>query len=1690
MALAADFVVTSEADSGAGSLREAIELANSTAGPDTITFEADFNLVLSSALPDITEEVIIDAGTKVVTLEGGGSRTYGLVIGADDCVVTADGSVKGLRITGFTTVGILLNNVDRATISNCRIYGNSNWGIKANGAHTGHIIRGCYLGTNDGLSADANGGNGIDLAGTNHYVGGPNASDRNIIAGNTGNGINLSASGCTIEGNYIGLQAGGNAGLGNGGNGICLDNSSNSVDNRIIANRIGANVNHGISINSGSGGGNIIQGNYIGVGADGSTDQGNTKSGIYLDVGISYEVIGGTLESERNVISGNGNQGITIFGPYNQVVGNFIGTTAEGMAALPNDFGIATVNAYHCTIEANLISGNTNFGLRILDGTQANRIVRNRIGTNRTGSAFLPNLIGLHALTGGSAISGNEVGGPTTDEANVIAGNTTAGLVLDGASVYGNKISKNSFYGNNSSAPQGIVLGSGANHGIPVPVIGLATKETAGAVATYLSGTATPDAVIEVFLAPTGSNNSSAEGKTFLGTTESNGSGSWALALTGLSIGTTLCVTATNNLNDTSQFSSGRLVALAPSDLYVALTGSDTTGTGSVGSPFRTVTKALSQITAGYAVHVAAGTYNSAGGEAIPLTVPASTRLLGAGRGLTTLEGTPVGTTIDHLVKLEANSTLEGFAVRASSAGVGFHRTVVYLAGYGSALLSSEVIDNGSSRGSVYVGYGQVLVRGNIVRLASTSYGILVSNFLTGASVDGVMISHNGIRDNLIGITLAGVGAGHSLTINNNTFVNNGNGAGGYGILSSDGGLGNYQGIAHCYNNIIYSSGSNANGIRLGSAAGTLEVRYSDLYGLATNYSLVTPGAGTLEVNPQFVNDSNDLRIYDSSDCTAGTPEGTVMGAYGIYSPSPPALVSSVSPNTGTGGQTGLQVRVNCLYTHFDATTTADFGAGVTVTNLTVEGKSRLVAVLSIATGAVAGSRNVTLNTVSSSEIVTGVGSFGVTAAPGDRYVSSLNGSDSNTGLSFGSAFKTIKKALTQVGTGNTILVGTGEYTAVDEIFPIVIPAGVTLEGVGKGYVTIEAAISGMFGSAVTLANGAAIKGCTLFVTGNGGNKNYLGIYVSGADNCRISEMTIYGNERFANFGGPEINAGIIAGGIGGPGAANNLLVSTCEVRDLGSAVVFAEETGTTASLLNKNTIVGCLNGLLAVNSCTNTYNITNTIIASCENSGVMQDCGTINFFYNNTWEAAPAISGGTFNAGAGNISVDPLFVNKAAKDFHLSWANYPTVDGTKSPCIDSGTPALTDMGAYDFIPPSAGPINPPTAFSGSAESTFSIRWSWQHDTTNLLGFRLLNESGATLAIINPATSVSTVEDGLTANTRYQRIARAYNNTSSADATAARYTWADVPTALAIASRASTEVTLSWLGNGTRYQVERSFDGTNFTFLTTTITATSFADSRLLPNKRYWYRVSAFNGDGIMTAPSLTVLATTGAYTAGPIIRYATATRRQIREGDVVSSRPLIGAIVESTIGFDRDGVFNATFTRISDGTRYGPYSVSTYSRYEEGTDLYAIGWNHGLMSTMEAGEYWLDLSVTDTLGNTGTLRVKVKIYSATGGTILIPGTEPTADKPSFDPIVGESATILYSLTTPANVQIIGYGPTAKMAFNLHFAADTNGGLAGTNSEAKWDGREPSGAIAGKGIYVYRIIANGKAIGKGYLVVK
>ena len=138
-----------------------------------------------------------------------------------------------------------------------------------------------------------------------------------------------------------------------------------------------------------------------------------------------------------------------VAGPQSLIDGNFIGTDVTGAVSQPNFHGVSLPSVDNVAVggtapgSRNLISGNTNFGVYLIDDADANQIVGNYIGTDRTGTAALGNNYGVVlAATGGARLNDNVIGGAVTGAGNVVSGNVVGVRVdfADDTSVLGNLI--------------------------------------------------------------------------------------------------------------------------------------------------------------------------------------------------------------------------------------------------------------------------------------------------------------------------------------------------------------------------------------------------------------------------------------------------------------------------------------------------------------------------------------------------------------------------------------------------------------------------------------------------------------------------------------------------------------------------------------------------------------------------------------------------------------------------------------------------------------------------------------------------------------------------------------------------------------------------------------------------------------------------------------------------------------------------------------------------------------------------------------------------------------------------------------------------------------------------------------------------------------------------------------------------
>lgn len=354
------YSVTTAADSGAGSLRQAI-LENNALGGGLIAFNLGSagvqTIAPNTQLPELTKPVSIDGYTQP-----GASRNT-LAVGNNAALLielngtNAGGGANGLALnTGYACIrGLVINRFAGA-------------GVLHNGAVASHNwINGNFIGTNASGTATLPNGYGVWIfMGSHNVIGTDNdglndPAERNLLSGNTlGNGVGVA------------FQAGAT--------------------------------------------GNLIAGNYIGTSAAGTMALPNTY-GVFGIEGAHGNMIGGATAAARNVISGNQGVGIRLDTVNNTIIqGNYIGMAANGMAALSNQVGPhgpltpgdgITLQKCSGTIvggttagAGNIIAFNAASGISLLDNSLTNRIVGNASFANG----------GLALDIGGNGVTGNDPG--------------------------------------------------------------------------------------------------------------------------------------------------------------------------------------------------------------------------------------------------------------------------------------------------------------------------------------------------------------------------------------------------------------------------------------------------------------------------------------------------------------------------------------------------------------------------------------------------------------------------------------------------------------------------------------------------------------------------------------------------------------------------------------------------------------------------------------------------------------------------------------------------------------------------------------------------------------------------------------------------------------------------------------------------------------------------------------------------------------------------------------------------------------------------------------------------------------------------------------------------------------------------------------------------------------------------------
>ncbi len=405
-----------------------------------------------------------------------GNNNHGILVDGSCNNLTISGNRIGVDITaeialGNTDSGIQFQGTNSliggsGPVDGNLISGNGDYGLDLSGE--GNRVFQNRIGTDfDGLDAISNGHANTSRAGliagsfnedNPNIIGGTTEQERNLISGNEQRNVHL-LPGAKCIGNFIGPDISGNALLGGRpfARGVVLNNGATlggilPGEGNVISGNLGPGVTLADFIDEDT----FVLGNFIGLGFDGITDLGNSDQGVSISSPAGTKFIGLDVEGAGNVISGNSDEGIDVFGLFNEpdasdivIRGNKIGTDASGTLAVANgDEGIAIGSALNVTIGSpieagsNLVSGNVDQGIHITGSTNI-RIEGNKVGTNVHGTAAIGNrregirINAVDVVVLANLISGNGIGtfaeeGISLSGTNILAQGNMIGTDITG----------------------------------------------------------------------------------------------------------------------------------------------------------------------------------------------------------------------------------------------------------------------------------------------------------------------------------------------------------------------------------------------------------------------------------------------------------------------------------------------------------------------------------------------------------------------------------------------------------------------------------------------------------------------------------------------------------------------------------------------------------------------------------------------------------------------------------------------------------------------------------------------------------------------------------------------------------------------------------------------------------------------------------------------------------------------------------------------------------------------------------------------------------------------------------------------------------------------------------------------------------------------------------------------------------
>ncbi len=332
----ADSYVTSSADSGPGTFREAAAYSNTATGVQTIEIIVSDQINIINTI-NIQSPVIIQGNHN--TVSSNGYTVLHLMAGSDGSII------RNMVITDAS-------------------YYSAPAGIKIESDH--NTVTGCVIGTNWlGQSGESNYHGIYFYYADDNYIGGTRA-EGNVISGNSNYGVYLYYSHRNfIVGNTIGLVPAKDSARPNAsGIGLVRSNYNQiGLPDINFYNIISGNRSSGIYFDNASNY-NQVQSNLIGVNEASATFTGQDYG---INIAGSNNLIGGELIELRNVISGNEGTDVYISGKHNMLTRNFIGSNVSGTQVIP---GFAASRIYLTSSASGNIIGTKDkgFGNLIVGG--------------------------------------------------------------------------------------------------------------------------------------------------------------------------------------------------------------------------------------------------------------------------------------------------------------------------------------------------------------------------------------------------------------------------------------------------------------------------------------------------------------------------------------------------------------------------------------------------------------------------------------------------------------------------------------------------------------------------------------------------------------------------------------------------------------------------------------------------------------------------------------------------------------------------------------------------------------------------------------------------------------------------------------------------------------------------------------------------------------------------------------------------------------------------------------------------------------------------------------------------------------------------------------------------------------------------------------------------------------------------